>query len=563
MNLNLIRKISIITFTLILLGSFAFPHAANAGLLDNLLGAFGMGLSQSSTTYDYNSTSSEHQGDLELSKRLLRIGRDQDLHEQVNIRPGDSVQVVIEVKNTSSRNVAQTVVTDEIGGNVMYVANSLTVDGTPVAGGLTSGGLHMQIPTKTKTTISYEMQVCSASGYLLRANAYAPGVGSASDGIIIKMDSNYNSYYGYGCGNSASGTNTYGSTNPFGGWTGVSNASNSSTNPFGGWTGVNNSGTTTNPNPFTGWTGVSGNTNYSSTNPFGTWTGVNNSHVTSNPNPFTGWTGVSGNSNYSSTNPFAGWTGVSNPNSGFNSNEVFGTWTGVSNNPRSGFSSEEVFGTWTGVGNNSNSGFNSEEVFGTWTGVGNNPRSGFSSEEVFGTWTGVSNNPRSGFSSEEVFGTWTGVSNPRTGFNSDDVFGQWYGVNNSHNGFSSNEVFGNWTGVNNSSTVNGEYNPFGTWTGVANDNGFDERGYSTSENIGTGGNRPISYNGTIPNSSTNTNNNAYTNNTDNNSNVNSGTNYDTVYVAPKTGVNTWGPISFAGILTLVFVAYRNRKLIFS
>lgn len=359
MNLKLLQPISAFAITLIFLGSFANPTAVKAGFFDDLLGNFGIGNGASTSQYgnynqSYNNdgTVGEHNGDLEITKEARRIGRDDKYHDKIRVRTGELVEVRIEVKNKSSITTTA-VVRDELGGSVVYVKNSLRGVPSGAQGSLTSGGMQINVPAKTVVTIFYQYNVCGASSYVTRAYAYAANIGSATDGLLIEMENYGNSAYfdevsicmnqfqnvGASNGNNNSGSTSFTSGNPFGGWTGVNNASatnTTTTNPFTGWTGVNNANqsTTSNNNAFGTWTGVNNSdavTNNSTlTNSvFGTWTGVNNSGQVSNP--FGDWTGSN--------------TSTSNSNSSGNSSDTFGTWTGVNNSGQV----SNPFGDWTGT----------------------------------------------------------------------------------------------------------------------------------------------------------------------------------------------------------------------
>ncbi|HEX3099437.1 MAG TPA: hypothetical protein VHQ41_00500 [Patescibacteria group bacterium] len=499
MSPKLLRKISVLAITLITMGVFVHPSPANAGFFDGLLNTFGLGNGSGYGTSTYDPTAAQHQGDLEVAKRVRRVDRDQDFHKNTTIRSGELVEVQITVKNNSSKYAAQTVVRDELGGSVVYVKNSLTVNGAPSAGGLTSGGLQITIPTKSSVTISYRMNVCSASGYALTASAYAGGVGSASDGASISMENQNTNYYYGSYNDTANCLSQYENANSgTGGYNNGSNYGNTGSytpttygNPFGDWTGVNNATSVTYSSAPT-----------TSSNPFGDWTGVNNSSTTTANNPFAGWSGVNNASSTSSANnPFAGWTGVNNSNSNSAaSSGAFGDWTGV-NNSADTYAQNNPFGDWTGV-NNANSG-------------------GMTS-----TTTTTSNDP---------FGTWTGVNNSDS---TNNPFGDWATTNASNNQNTSNgsDPFGVWTGVSNSDQTS---NPFGDWTGVqSSDTNYNSSGYSTTSNSVDSTNRPVAY-------------------------ANTAAATPTHFVAPTTGVNPWAPFGFAGLLTLGYMAFRKRKWLFN
>lgn len=455
---NLLKNFIAGILTLSLLGAFAIPAQASADFdLGSILASIGIGNGSTSVSgtysnsgsyggYDYNSTSSQHQGDIQMGKVVRDLTRGSGFHENITVRSGSLVEVAIEVKNTSSKYDADVTVTDEIGGSSVYVKNSLIVGGVASTGSLTSGGLRLRIAKKGKITVSYKINVCSGADYPARAYAYAAGIGSATDGAIVKTEQ---AQYGYSdftstcltsfqqASSNTNSTGTYSTnSNPFGSWTGVNNADNGSF--------TSTTTATTNSNPFGNWTGVNSNTATTTTsNPFGGWTGVNNATSNSTVNS-------TATMATTSSNPFGDWSGVNNANSN----------TNVNQNP---------FGEWTGVG--SNSGSTSTDPFGNWTGVNN-----------FDT------NPGSGSSS---------------------------------NGASSN--------------------PFGDWSGVnSNGSSYDSSGYQTSTDS--------NYSATSYESSAV----AYDN---------SGS---TAYrVAPTTGVNKFAPVMFAGMLTLAFLAYRKRKLLFN
>lgn len=380
MNLKFLRKTSALVIILAIMGFFANPAPARADWTD-IFGSFG-GLfggnnqngnnqNNGSSNYDYNSTEAVHQGDLRVSKGARRIGPDQDYHDQITVRSGGLVEVLIQVENKNSNTNAPTIIRDELGGSVVYVKNSLKINGqaaTSSQTGLTSGGILLAVPAKGKLTITYQFNVCGSSSYPIRASAYSAGIGSASDAIIISMenaDSNYsNNYYNDdtstcltqfqpGSSSSTTGTSFNSSSDPFGSWTGVNNlTTTTSSDPFAGWSGVNNSTAiaSTSNDPFGDWTGVDNansatSTTSTSTNatnePFGTWTGVNNSNVVSNP--------------------FGDWAPSTNNTTNSQSSDLFGTWTGVNN-------SQDIsnpFGDWTGVQNGTeNSGATSYDMSG-------------------------------------------------------------------------------------------------------------------------------------------------------------------------------------------------------
>jgi hypothetical protein len=300
------KAITIVLMPLMIMGVFGLPNTVNAGWND-LLGTFGIGNSTSSNygynsqSYDYSSTNAYSDGDIKITKEVKEIGVDDNYHDKIEIRSGALVEVWIEVKNTSSHYSADTIVRDEIGGNTVYVKDSLRVNNQISRPGLTSGGLRLNIPSKGKMTIIYRMRVCGNSGYPMRAYASAPGVGAGTDAIIITTE-NFNVG---GFDNTSICLSQY-QTNSSTVYTGRNyNYTNYNYgNPFGDWTGVNNS----NSLPFTSPTPAT--TVYQ--NPFGDWTGVNNSDA------FVAGTSTTTTApvNYSN-NPFGDWTGVQSSNLGF------------------------------------------------------------------------------------------------------------------------------------------------------------------------------------------------------------------------------------------------------
>ena len=170
MNLLPIKAIATFVITLIIVGVFAIPTASNAAI------------------GDYNSTDSESEGDIKISKEVKEIGEDDSYHDKIEVRSGALVEVWIEVKNTSSKYNANAIVTDELGANTVYEKNSLRVNGQTSQPGLTSGGLKLNIPQGGKSVIIYRMHVCGNSGYPMRAYAYAAGVGAATDAIIVTTE---------------------------------------------------------------------------------------------------------------------------------------------------------------------------------------------------------------------------------------------------------------------------------------------------------------------------------------------------------------------------------------
>ncbi|HEX3095586.1 MAG TPA: hypothetical protein VHQ20_00520, partial [Patescibacteria group bacterium] len=147
------------------------------------------------------------------------------------------------------------------------------------------------------------------------------------------------------------------------------------------------------------------------------------------------------------------------------------------------------------------------------------------------TSSNTSNNP---------FGDWTGVNNLGSNNN---PFAGWSGVGNSTP--SNSNPFGDWSGVANSNTTYGTVasasttsnNPFGDWSGVNSTDTYTASGYSTTTPADTG--TRVAY-------ASNTNSAPTTN-----------------FVAPKTGVNQTAPWIFAGLLTLTFLVYRKRGLLFN
>lgn len=319
------------------------PGSAKAGFWEDLLGGFGVGGGATSSnygygsygsgSYDYNSTSAQNQGDIRISKEARRVGQGSRYHENLTVRSGDAVEILIEVEN-KSKNTALTTVRDELGGSVVYVKNSLRVNEQISNDGLTSGGIQINIPAKSKISITYQINVCGASGYVVRATAYAAAIGSGTDGIIINMENQNSGYYTDNtslCLAQFQNNATTNVTTTSGTTTTTSSVGGS---PFGTWTGVNNSTTTTSSyNPFEGWTGVNNGNSTSATStsadPFGTWTGVSNSGTTNNP--FGDWATSntsSGSGTSNSSDPFGVWTGVGNSEQ---TNNPFGDWYGTSN----------------------------------------------------------------------------------------------------------------------------------------------------------------------------------------------------------------------------------------
>ncbi len=386
---NTIKQLAVLT---LILGLFSTPATASADWTDIFGGIFGGGNSNYSNSYEnYDYTAQQNQGDLELSKRVRVVGQDSKYHEQRQVYSGTLVEIWIEVKN-KSRYATQVVVTDELGGSTVYKAGSLSINGVATTKrGLTSGGLVLDIPAKDRSVITYLMYVCSGSNYAIRASAYAAGIGSATDAVIISTEYDYTPYGSYNhvgtCLNQQQNSTNTTST----GYSGPPITSQT-TNPFGDWTGVNNS-TATNPtasNPFSGWTGVNNSTPTTTTtttsvatsNPFGDWSGVNNSAQTA-------YTANTVN------NPFAGWTGVNNADAGAmgtmttntatvnSTNSAFGDWTGVNNSD----TTSNPFGDWYGSSRPSTN----SDPFGTWKGVNNSD----SVANPFGDWTGVDNSNNS------------------------------------------------------------------------------------------------------------------------------------------------------------------------
>ncbi len=344
------RKTLVISLIFLMnMGLFVMPIKAQANWT-NILGTFGIGTGSNSgqfgnSTYsDPNSTRAQSSGDIKISKEVRQVGNSK-YHDKITVRSGALVEVMIEVRNTSSKHNADTIIRDELGGSMVYSQNTLRVNGQTGQSGLTSNGLRINIPSKGKVLITYQMYVCGSTGYAIRAYASAPAVGAATDAIIINTESFNVGYYDdsylcvsqYQSGNSSTSSNTAAVTgNPFSDWTGVNNSNSSATanstsnasavsnNPFEGWTGVNNldsasantarnnsASAITPNNPFSDWTGVQNN---AATNPFGDWYGSDNSQTTTNP--FGDWYGSNGNGN---NNPFGDWTGVSGNDSGFDS----------------------------------------------------------------------------------------------------------------------------------------------------------------------------------------------------------------------------------------------------
>ena len=108
-----------------------------------------------------------------MSKEVREIGNSK-YHDKITVRSGAAVEVWIEVKNTSSKYSADTIIRDEIGGSSVYVKDSLRVNGQASQPGLTSTGLRVNIPSKGKVVITYQMNVCNGTSYPMRAYASAP-----------------------------------------------------------------------------------------------------------------------------------------------------------------------------------------------------------------------------------------------------------------------------------------------------------------------------------------------------------------------------------------------------
>lgn len=307
------------------MGVFTYANQAQAidwggilgGNTDQYTSGSGLGgLWGNANSYDYNSTSEQHTGDIRLKKQVRRVTQDQDYHETTTLRSGGEVEIRLEVRNTSNT-AAIVTVTDQLGGSVVYKKDSLRLNGQPAAAGLTSSGMRLNMAGKSTGVITYNIYVCSGSNSVIRANAYAPGIGSATDGVIIQTpDTQFT--------NSYSGNDVAVCLNQFqnnsAGQYGSAPSTTSAGNPFGDWTGVNNASSTTTQtnNPFAGWTGVNNSNAASSTvnNPFGDWAGMNNSNpsTTQTNNPFGDWYGA--NSNSAQSNPFGDWAGV-NSTSGY------------------------------------------------------------------------------------------------------------------------------------------------------------------------------------------------------------------------------------------------------
>jgi hypothetical protein len=328
------RKIvSFLTISLTFMGVFALPGSALAET-----GWYGSSYGYGYNNYGYNNysydpTDDQHTGEIQLNKKVRDVTRNQGYGENITVRSGSLVEVRIEVKNKSSRTNAVMTVQDEISGNMVYVPNSIRLNSQSTQAGLTSGNFRINLAANSTAWITYQMYVCGSSGYAMRATAYAAGLGSGTDAVIVNTEYQpYGQYdHTYTCmnqfqtqqnsGSSSANATTTGNTSAgiFGTWTGVNNSqaiSQTVNNPFGDWTGVSSStaSASTSANTQIGHTpgshsaGYSNNSaiNNSSNNIFGTWTGVNNSQAVSNP--FGDWTGVSASGN---NNPFGDWTGVS------------------------------------------------------------------------------------------------------------------------------------------------------------------------------------------------------------------------------------------------------------
>lgn len=333
--MNKFRKFAAVSLISVIgCGVFTIPTQVNADWTD-IFSGFGIGNNNQSTNqnqgyYDYNSTDSRSDGDIKMSKEVRVVGNSK-YHDRITVYPGTLVEVWIEVRNTSSKKSASTVIRDEITGSTAYKKDSLRLNGHVSQPGLTSGGMRANILPNSKVEITYQLYICGSSNYPMRAYATAAGVGAATDAILIQTqtfnvglyDDTYscisqqqNASSNNGSVNYNQGNNT-GSTseNPFGDWAGVNNlTSTNANNPFAGWTGVNNSNSTANTNN----TGTSSSVN----NPFGDWTGVNSSAT--NPEPFGAWTGVQSTN---AGNPFGDWTGTSTSSP----TDPFGDWYGTQN----------------------------------------------------------------------------------------------------------------------------------------------------------------------------------------------------------------------------------------
>lgn len=343
-----------VAILLTLLSFFAKPAPVKAGFLDDLLGL------NNNSYSSYNPTNAQNNGDIKVYKQVRNLTSNSWSHSSISVRSGSLLEVEIEVKNTSTKYSANVVIHDQIFGNMIYVKDSLRVNGQPSAVGLTTNGLVINMPNKSRVIITYQIYACGSSGSAMQASAYAPGVGAGNDAIVVTTDTLYSNQYDNTsvCISQLSGQGTSNSGNY-----GSSSLNSSNSNPFGEWTGVNNANL--------GLSSQSSVTTSVNQNSFGTWTGVGNSNSglgnsnqsgsVSNPNPFGTWTGVnntdsvaqSSNSSSSSNNSFGDWTGVDNSNSTTSTNP-FGTWEGVDSSYNASTNSD--YGTTTvAYGQSSNS----------------------------------------------------------------------------------------------------------------------------------------------------------------------------------------------------------------
>lgn len=294
---NFSRKaISLVLVSLLIMGNFAFAKTSNADWGD-LLGDFGLagyaqnyGNNYNYNQYDYNSTDGRSDGDIEITKEVKEIGRDDNYHDRIRVPSGALVEVWIEVRNTSSRHSANVVVRDEMSGSIAYKQGSLLVNGRSSQPGLTSGGLPIVIPPQGKADLIYQMNVCGGTDYAMRASAYAAGIGSATDAVIIGTE-NFNVPYVYD--ETYTCMSQYQQTSPY-----VPQYDNYYYNA---------------PSYGTPYYNYTPNYNYTPySNPFGDWYGVQNFDATNPADPFGDWYGVQ---NDPTSNPFGDWYGVQNFNS--------------------------------------------------------------------------------------------------------------------------------------------------------------------------------------------------------------------------------------------------------
>lgn len=375
----------IFLFTVVLANTmfFAFPKKSQAfdwgsilgslgglGIGGEASGSYGIGSGYGYGTSSYNNSIKDAQnfGDIKISKEV-RVEGQSKFHDEISVRTGSQVQIMIEVKNTSSKYEAQVVVRDELPSGMIAIPDSLSLNDKYIPWSLNTTGVRFSIPPKNKSLLLYRAYVCSSYRTVARAYASASGIGSATDGIVMNVGFDNNSGYGssnygyYGFSEYSDctaqvqqilGTNNSSNTSSgdiLAGWDAPQTGSQSSSDILAGWDAPKN-GQQSNTDILAGWTNGNSSTSTTGNDVLAGWTASNTTNgVNSNSDILAGWDATQNGSN-TNTNVLAGWTA-----SNVNHSENYGI--GASRNYDS--SGYELMSGWdaTNKGTNFNSsGFN-------------------------------------------------------------------------------------------------------------------------------------------------------------------------------------------------------------